>query len=113
MPRAVVLLSIDTSPDVPAVVNVTGPVNALARAKVIFVSVPVLVKLEFPDTVKAPDWVIAPLLVTDKSPLITLAVKAMASVLSSVRLPLAVNPARLIAVEPLFKVISAPLLPPV
>ena len=70
MPRAVVLLSIDTSPDVPAVVNVTDPVNALVSVfKVIFVSVPVLVKLEVPDTVKAADWVIAPALVTDKLPL--------------------------------------------
>ena len=81
--------------------------------KVIFVSVPVLVKLEFPGTVKAADWVIAPALVTDKLPLTVLPAKAMAFVVSSVRLPLVVNPARLIAVEPLFKVISAPLLPPV
>ena len=63
-------LSIDTSPDVPAVVNVTDPVNALVSVfKVILVFVPVLVKLEVPDTVKAADWVIAPALVTDKLPL--------------------------------------------
>ena len=74
-------LSIDTSPDVPAVVNVTDPVNALVSVfKVIFVSVPVLVKLEVPDTVKAADWVIAAPEETVKFPLMESAAKSSAVV---------------------------------
>ena len=57
---AVVPLSMVTLPVVPAVIAEMAPVNALVVSlKVILVFVPVLVKLEVPPTVKAPDWLIA------------------------------------------------------
>ena len=69
--KALVSLSIDTSPEVvPVVFNVTVPPKLLAALlKSIFVSVPVEEKLDVPVTTKAPVCEIAPLVVIEEAPL--------------------------------------------
>ena len=111
---AVVPLSIVTLPVVPAVVAEMAPVNTLVSPRVISLSVPLEVKLDVPVTVRFPVCVISPPVLIARSPFTVWALTSKAPVFDvvSVRLPSVVNVARLIAVEPLFKVISAPFDPP-
>jgi len=67
--RAVVPLSRVTLPAVPRVENETAPVRALVVVlKVMALSVTFVVKLDVPDTVSAPVWVMASPEVTDRLP---------------------------------------------
>jgi len=96
------------------VVNETAPVKILVAVdKVMALSMTFVVKLEAPVTVNAAVWVMASPEVTVRIPFTVWPARAMAAVVVRVRLPLVVKAARLIVVEPLFKVMCARFVPAV